>query len=182
VSGRHEAIGIFQYLETCQPCCSLGGYFFVFFLFFEDCHRGGLEDQDLTPLGEVYDLHIPGYGYLVSHKLVGILYGRHIYLGLQDVACMLLSGIRTRALELSFEVGHGRSPFRVSGVDIVPSFANEDRAIVFCAGHCDYRKCFWKGWGLLLVNQECARTRLYLRGAKPYKRCSSDDSLLFYRP
>ena len=113
----------------------LGGHLFVFFIFFEDCYRGGLEDQDLTPLGEVYDLHVSGYGYLVSHKLVGILYGRHIYLGLQNVACMLPSGFRTRVVELSFEVGHRRSPFRVSGVDIVPSFANEDRAVVFYARH-----------------------------------------------
>ena len=30
------------------------------FLLFEDGHRGSPEDQDLTPLGEVYDLHVPG--------------------------------------------------------------------------------------------------------------------------
>ena len=54
---------------------------------------------------------------------------------------MLLSGFRTRALELSFEVGHRRSPFRVSRVDIVP----EDRDIVFNAGHGEALrppKCF----------------------------------------
>src|SRR4030095_8506807 len=49
----------------------------------------------------------------------------------------LVSGFRTRALELSFEVGHGRSPFRVSCMNIVPSFANEDWAIVFYARHSE---------------------------------------------
>ena len=114
---------------------TLGGWHPLdFFILFQDRNRGDLEDEDLTPFWKVYDLHVPGYGYLVPDKLVGILYGRHVYLGLQNIACMLLSGFRTRPLELSFEVGQRRSPFRVSGVNIVPLFANEDRVISLLCG------------------------------------------------
>src|SRR5215210_2536368 len=148
----------------------------VFFILFQDRNRGDFEDQDLTPLGEVYDLHVPGYGYLVPDKLVGILYGRHIYLRLQDVARMFLSGFHTRALELSFEVGHGRSPFRVSGVDIVPSFANEDRAIVFYARHGEGlrpSKVLLEGFGPPAREPGVRPDKALAAGAKPYEERAS---------
>src|SRR5215211_927359 len=94
------------------PCFTvvLGGRnLLVFFVLFQDGHGGGPEDQDLAPLGEVHDLHVPRNSYLIPYKLTGILDSRHVYLRLQNVAGMLLSGFYTRALELSFEVGHGRS-------------------------------------------------------------------------
>src|SRR5215217_2253642 len=65
-SGKSDSIVFLLLLATYATrllAQALGRCLFVFF--FEDCHGGGLEDQDLTPLWEVYDLHVPGYGYLV---------------------------------------------------------------------------------------------------------------------
>jgi protein-S-isoprenylcysteine O-methyltransferase Ste14 len=52
-------------LPRLQVWPSGGRHLLVFFILFQDRHRGGFEDQDLTSLGEVYDLYVPGYGYLI---------------------------------------------------------------------------------------------------------------------